>query len=249
MSIGDPAAEFVKGRGSYPYLATDLTFHFIHKWLRECKDHVECGRTARGETGPGPSRLLYLDPTEPNGVKIVESVETVEYAALSYCWGKDASMQLLRNTIELWKQSLPFQDLPKTIQDAIFTCRKIGVQYLWVDRLCIIQDDPKDLSRELSIMVNIYRRSSLTLCAGSAESAVDGFLQSRKDAANIMSETRTMLQYVCVDGTKGTVGLKAKKFQDDEFVPDNIAVGSRELPIFSYSGVLLQSDGLALCLW
>lgn len=53
--------------------------------------------------------------------------------------------------------------MPATIRDAIMLCRSLKIPYLWVDSLCIIQDDPKEWHREASAMASIYGRSALTI--------------------------------------------------------------------------------------
>lgn len=168
--LDDPAGVYVLGRPSYPYVISSLTFEIIRSWLQECESHVDCIEAIRtidddGVMIKGPSRLLYLDPspTAALKVKIIETNGTEIYAALSYCWGKDSSMQLLRSTIDAWKEELPFDQLPQTIRDAIVTTKRLGLEYLWVDRICIIQDDREDTKKELSAMAKIYQRSFLTM--------------------------------------------------------------------------------------
>lgn len=76
---------------------------------------------------------------------------------------------------------IALHDLPKSFKDSIKTLRQLGFQYVWVDSLCIIQDDLDDKEREIYQMPNIYKNSELTLCASSAESCDQGFLQPRPD--------------------------------------------------------------------
>lgn len=175
-------------RPSYPYVISDLTFEIIRSWLQQCESHVDCIEAIRiiddnGVLIKGPSRLLYLDPsTTTSKVKIIETNGTEIYAALSYCWGKDLSMQLLHSTIAAWKEKLPFDELPQTIQDAIITTKRLGLEYLWVDRICIIQDDREDTRRELSAMARIYQRSFLTMQvteAGSYSALVSFYLKTQ----------------------------------------------------------------------
>ncbi|EUC40189.1 hypothetical protein COCMIDRAFT_67400, partial [Bipolaris oryzae ATCC 44560] len=66
------------------------------------------------------------------------------YAALTYCWGGPQPMQLSQNNIEFYQESITWRDLPATIRDALETTHRLGVQYLWVDSLCIIQDAGDD---------------------------------------------------------------------------------------------------------
>ena len=86
-----------------------------------------------------------------------------EYLALSYCWGKPqplATTLRKKNFVQL-KTGILLSSLAETIQDAIVLCRKLDVGYLWVDALCIIQDDGVDWSSESQKMALIYAQSYL----------------------------------------------------------------------------------------
>jgi hypothetical protein len=67
-------------------------------------------------------------------------------------------------------------DLPPTLRDAVLVTRALGIRYLWVDSLCIIQGDLRDWERESGKMANIYRNSFLTICAVQGQSCLSGFL-------------------------------------------------------------------------
>jgi hypothetical protein len=105
------------------------------------------------------------------------------YVALSYCWGGDQVIKTTKHTIKAWTVSLPFEILPKTIQDAIIVTSKLNILYLWVDALCIIQDDAEDMAREISQMAHIYYAAMITVAASRAKTVNEGFLQVR-DAGN-----------------------------------------------------------------
>lgn len=77
-----------------------------------------------------------------------------------------------------------FSSLPKTLQDAIVVTQKLGLQYLWVDSLCIIQDDPQDLTREIANMANIFKCAFVTISAASAPRVDRGFLEDRQTKHN-----------------------------------------------------------------
>jgi hypothetical protein len=66
--------------------------------------------------------------------------------------------------------------LPQTIQDAISVTHRLGIRYLWVDALCIIQDNPIDKSTEINAVGANYKNATLTISAASAASVELGFL-------------------------------------------------------------------------
>lgn len=216
-------------------MVSDFTYDIIRAWLEKCDDHADCISAIQmiyNEDNvllPGPSRLIFINSnaTSTTNAKLVNTTSTEKYIALSYCWGKDGSMQLLRNNLDIWKEELPYGELPQTIQDAISTTRKLGLEYLWVDRVCIIQDDYEDVKKELSAMARIYQRSFLTISAASAPSATDGFLQFRPQASEVMRSTRIALGYRCPNGVVGTVGLKTQDFRNEEYIADMKAVDAR----------------------
>jgi hypothetical protein len=69
---------------------------------------------------------------------------------------------------------------PKTYQDAIQTVRALGMRYLWIDALCIVQDDPEEWKIEANKMGDIYRNAKFTIAATSSIDTKDGFLSTRK---------------------------------------------------------------------
>ncbi|KAF4843353.1 hypothetical protein CGCSCA4_v008058 [Colletotrichum siamense] len=106
--------------------------------------------------------------------------EDQRYVALSYCWGpsEKAARQLMTKTSTLKDRlsQIPFSTLPKTHQDALQICTLLGVRYIWIDSLCIVQDDKSDWEREADQMGVVYARAYLTICAGQGNSCLDGFL-------------------------------------------------------------------------
>jgi hypothetical protein len=74
---------------------------------------------------------------------------------------------------------IPMQTMPQNFQDAVLVTRRLGINFLWIDCLCIIQDDPQDWNAEAATMNQVYKGAYLTLVATSAICALDGFLKRR----------------------------------------------------------------------
>ncbi|KAL4260780.1 Heterokaryon incompatibility domain-containing protein [Pleurotus pulmonarius] len=106
--------------------------------------------------------------------------ESKRYIALSYCWGplEEAKLQLKteRKSLDERLQGIPPDTLPQTLLDAVLVCRALGVRYVWIDSLCIIQGDIQDWERESGKMANVYRNAFLTICAVQGQSCLSGFL-------------------------------------------------------------------------
>lgn len=62
------------------------------------------------------------------------------FLTLSHCWGLDPIFRLLTTNYEALKESIPIPELPQVFQDAVSLTRRLGMQYLWIDFLCILQD-------------------------------------------------------------------------------------------------------------
>jgi hypothetical protein len=99
-----------------------------------------------------------------------------QYAALTYCWGGPQSYCTTEATLQDHLNGFAPDELPQTITDAIETTRKLGLNYIWIDAFCIIQDSVEDKSTELANMHNVYKNAHVTISAASAGSCHDGFL-------------------------------------------------------------------------
>ena len=97
--------------------------------------------------------------------------ETMQHICLSHCWGSYRPLKLEKATLEVFKSRISWNSLPLTFQDAISFARKLGVKYIWIDSLCIIQDDREDWERESANMAAIYQGLLLALAATRAESS------------------------------------------------------------------------------
>lgn len=109
-----------------------------------------------------PTRLLQLDQDNPRYVRVhLTEGQHVEYACLSYCWGEGAQFKAqTRNIRDLTTRRISLSDLPATVSDAVKLCRFFGITFLWVNALCIIQDDQEDWEREAAIMLGIFGGSA-----------------------------------------------------------------------------------------
>ncbi|KAE8347136.1 heterokaryon incompatibility protein-domain-containing protein [Aspergillus arachidicola] len=91
------------------------------------------------------------------------------YICLSYCWGAEGSpVQLKKATLSRFQQHIERKTLPLTFQHAIHVTRQLGVKYLWIDSLCIVQDDSEDWREQCPRMAEIYHNAYITLAASAA---------------------------------------------------------------------------------
>ncbi|PQE13756.1 heterokaryon incompatibility protein [Rutstroemia sp. NJR-2017a BVV2] len=163
-------------------------------WVRERLDichtqHFNC-RVLRDRLPPGrPSRLLYICDNRSTEFKVVPMAGRAipPYVALSYCWGDGIQVGVCTTAnLSTLLEGMDLCELPLTIRDAVQVATASGISWLWVDRLCIVQDDPQDLEVELRNMAGIYANASLVLSAACAQNSVDGFLSTREAPQNIL---------------------------------------------------------------
>lgn len=121
-----------------------------------------------------------------------------KYIALSHCWGGQVSLQLKSHTIDNFKKGILFSHFPKTFQDAITICRALGVDYLWIDSICIIQDSKEDWDIQGAKMDQVYSNCLLTIAADSAGNGRAGFIRNRE-----REELRAKTRKLTCPGPKG----------------------------------------------
>lgn len=127
-----------------------------------------------------PSRLLEVSPDSgPNHIRLVEITSGGQWlwACLSYVWGGDQRYKTTRNILPEYLKGICFEMLPQTIKDAVSVCRELRIPYLWIDSLCIVQDDEGDKEREIPQMGLVYQHARLTIAAAKAHNVNEGFLE------------------------------------------------------------------------
>jgi Heterokaryon incompatibility protein (HET) len=141
------------------------------EWLRKCDaehgTHCQPKIWASG-TDQGPWRLINVKEG-----KVVEDPKNARYAALSYCWGSRKLCLLRKETIADLNQPGAIQrPAPTLIKHAArFTKEQLDIPYLWVDSVCILQDDAVEKRSQIESMHNIYANVYVTLIAASAQDA------------------------------------------------------------------------------
>ncbi|RSL89534.1 hypothetical protein CEP52_014868 [Fusarium oligoseptatum] len=175
---GDPLESIIRGRPVEQHGGTLTAISRARKWLNECNEHPSC---SPGET-PLPSRVIDVgvDTNSPH-VKLRETEvhERGKYISLSYCWGDAPECSTTKATLADRKHQIMISDLPKTHQDAIKLARELGVRYLWIDSICICQDDRENWERESANMLSIYHNAYLTVSASRAKDNSEGLFGER----------------------------------------------------------------------
>jgi len=103
-----------------------------------------------------------------------------QYLTLSYCWGGDVKSKLTRKTYDAMKGGIDVQRLPPNFRDAIRLTRALGYQYIWIDSLCIIQDDQDDWAQESVLIIKVYAHARCTLSATASRTSHGGCIRERE---------------------------------------------------------------------
>jgi hypothetical protein len=171
----------------------------MRDWIRDCvENHDGCcsdlkrlDSEAATEAMPFlPTRMIEvgdaLNNTHPRLIITSEMEsraskdEDRKYMALSYCWGQvDGTTKLLKtthNTMRSRTEKIELDTMPQAFQDAVSIARTLSIKYLWIDSLCIIQNDARDWQIESSKMAEIFGNAYLTLIAATGSSCSDSFL-------------------------------------------------------------------------
>ncbi|RYP47329.1 hypothetical protein DL768_006580 [Monosporascus sp. mg162] len=169
------------------------TCKFVKGCLDECvRNHTTCRSASQGLDEKWPKRILEIDPARSQ-VRLVDFGESMDqrYTALSYCWGLgEPSLQATTTTLPALKDGVSTGALPRTIQDVVRFSLRIGSNLIWIDSLCIIQNDPADWDEESCKMSTVYRHALLTIVASSAASCNEGFLERERDASVLLREVQ-----------------------------------------------------------
>jgi hypothetical protein len=170
----------VRGARVGPDAGSKNTLSVVSGWVKHCVDeHERC----HPPLTPLPTRILDLNAfNDPEKIRLWETNGAANYepyVTLSYCWGSDASVHVrtTHSTLPAHLDSIFVQNLPQTYQDAIRITRHLGIRFLWIDSLCICQDDLDDWTRESAAMQQVYAGAYLSIAADNAPSSTHGFLK------------------------------------------------------------------------
>jgi hypothetical protein len=177
----------------------------IKAWIESCiRTHSDCAPLLIS-SAILPTRVLDIGSSSDAPVihlKISEQHERGTYIALSHCWGTNTSSPILKTTREnlrIHMDKIEWSYLSKTFQDAITIARAVGVQFLWIDSLCILQGDKLDWEIEASLMERVYSQAYLVIAATAASSGSIGCCFDRQSSHRLaIVDSNNLTHSVCV---------------------------------------------------
>ncbi|KAK0616437.1 heterokaryon incompatibility protein-domain-containing protein [Immersiella caudata] len=164
------------------YLGSPTNFGIAEHWLRECEErHDDCSVIPKAPVLP--TRVIDVGVGTDNLSLHYPHGAAGRYVALSHCWGGRITPTLSASTHDPFLRGIPYDQLPANFQDAVVITRRLGIRYLWIDSLCIIQDSVQDWLEESKKMGGIYEDATLTIAAMTSSKSTDGILGTNQTKA------------------------------------------------------------------
>ncbi|KAI8939158.1 hypothetical protein NX059_004992 [Plenodomus lindquistii] len=139
----------------------------VKKWTSTClESHTKCKARERvDDSNILPARLISVARSE---IRIVSTknfapANHTRYMTLSHRWQPQATLELTRHNLAQMGHHIDIYSLPQIFQDAIYVARYIGIPYVWIDALCIVQDDDTNRLQKIFVMGHIYRNAILNV--------------------------------------------------------------------------------------
>ena len=159
----------------------------IRSWVETCNiSHTDCMKRRKATPRSDrfvPTRLLDISGPPEKPVRLVETTSTSvqgPYCSLSHCWGKPTFVQLhVENKTLFMEKGVDWHLFPTNFQQAIEIVRTLDVGYIWIDSLCIVQNDAADWEYEADRMHLVYRNSYCNIAIADSPDSTFGAFRTR----------------------------------------------------------------------
>jgi Heterokaryon incompatibility protein (HET) len=197
-----------------PTTGSGEVLQLASRWLELCtRDHKQCSRERAANWAP--PRLLDLTGQTPRLLLCEKERPKGPYVALSYCWGPHPTfLKLTSENLEQMCLQVPFHDLPLAFQHAVEVTKRLGVNYLWIDSLCILQSgegSSEDWRKHLTEMRLVYSNCLFCIAVAHAPDPSTGCFTSR-------NPTLLNVPEIDLDGTKYVI-VHANRFAERQQTP------------------------------
>ncbi|KAK3385727.1 heterokaryon incompatibility protein-domain-containing protein [Podospora didyma] len=163
-------------------------FEIIQQWLQDCLQHHKSCNDLPNIQDWRPTRLLEIGDTDDEGrvlsCRLVDRHDALQdrqgYVTISHRWGTEHFITLTTDNLSQLKDGIPLDLIPRTFLDCMFVAKRLGVRYIWIDSLCIVQsgDGGQDWRQESVQMHFVYRNAFCNIMASWA-TAQDGIFYDR----------------------------------------------------------------------
>jgi hypothetical protein len=203
-------------------------------WLNHCEvNHRSCNTSRTVANSFFPTRLLFVGEAIPRLclTSTLPRSRPLRYSALSHCWGSLDGLICLTAQNLVAFQNIPAPALCKTFRDAIEITKALGLDYLWIDSLCIIQDDVGDWTSEAGLMCEVYSCCAVSIAASSALNGNGGCLFSR-DPERCWAQPLEMIQNrKLVECSLLNTGIRMQCVDDVPLSTRAVCIFSRFIPL------------------
>lgn len=150
----------------------------INRWMNICQQYHPICTWSANSGALYPTYLLDLGggAREPEVRLVFNGGQESAYIALSYCWGDAKPLKTTKATLDERQQGIPWTSLPQTFRDVLLLARASGFSKVWIDALCMVQDDKTAMVEELAKMRDIFQCACLIVIAADASTPNDGIL-------------------------------------------------------------------------
>ncbi|KAI1506061.1 heterokaryon incompatibility protein-domain-containing protein [Biscogniauxia marginata] len=190
----------------------------MQAWINRCvNQHPKCSPIGSSL----PTRVVAVGGGDIEPYIYESGRECAQYVALSHCWGRKQMFTTTTATLGERKRRIPIDTLPRTFREAILVTRSLGIPYIWIDSLCILQDSKDDWAIESARMSSVYSNAIVTLAADGSPDSHGGL---SKPSPSNLDATRAFTiplpgdnnVYVC----KGLIGDSSSHFEKDQPLQD-----------------------------
>jgi len=195
---------------------------FAKQSLAKCISQHKCRSK---DTTALPIRVVYVGSHNDDVKLVIPGTRRDLYICLSHCWGRIRPLRTTKDTLAQRLRAIPFSELPKTFLEAIQFTRALGLRFIWIDSLCIVQDDTDDWIRESARMASIFQNSTLTIAATAG-------LDSR---AGLYRDTATKVE---VTNIRATASLSV--FVRPEIFHTDTSTDIEDVPLFGRGWILQE---------
>ena len=149
-----------------------MAFGRVASYLRQCIDgHEVCAKSSA--VRPMPQRIIYIEDYATSSARLIDGTHGMTpqpYLCLSHRWtAQTRESSLTRKCASLFQRAIPKEVLYPLLTDALEITQRLGYRYIWIDFLCIYQDDIYDWHQQASKMATIYENAEITISAVDAE--------------------------------------------------------------------------------
>lgn len=155
-------------------------------WFDRCLKKCDCRDEVRPRERILPTRLIEIrtdGDTSSNTIARLREAKDLSadasYLTLSHCWGGNTIFKLTKGNLEILKRDIPVHQLPDLFKDVLYMTSQLGVKYIWIDCLCILQDCRDDWAYEAARMGDVYRYAQCNIAASGYKDSKTRLLKER----------------------------------------------------------------------